>query len=263
MKKYIYIFKSEVMSSMQYVFEMFGRLILYFFMIFVFTYLWKYIYSNPEELINGYTMSQMIWYVMITEVLWFGLGGRNLCRKISNDVKSGNIAYNLNKPYNYVQYALASRLGEILIRTVIYIVAALVMGIFLVGDFPNIGFLGIVAVLFSGILATVINILLITFIGMFSFFMEDAHPLYWLYSKLILVLGTLFPVEFFPEVIQKVFVYSPVYVVSYGPAKLFVDFSIERCISILIAQIAYVFIAYGLCMILYKKGVKRLNVNGG
>lgn len=263
MKKYLYIFKSEVMSSMQYVFNMFTRLLLYFLMIFVFVQLWKYIYSDPDELINGYSMTQMIWYVMITEVLWYSLGGRNLCRKISNDVKGGNIAYNLNKPYNYVQYALASRLGEILIRTIIYIIAALIIGTFLVGEFPKIGAMGILAVLVSGILATVINILLITFVGMFSFIIEDASPLYWLYSKLILLLGTLFPIEFFPRAIQGIAKYSPIYVVSYGPAKLFVDFSIEKFVAILIAQIIYIFIAYGLCMILYKKGVKKLNVNGG
>lgn len=263
MKKYLYIFKSEVMSSMQYIFNMFARLLLYFLMIYVFVQLWKYIYSDPNELINGYNMNQMIWYVMITEVLWYSLGGRNLCRKISNDVKGGNIAYNLNKPYNYVQYVLASRLGEILIRTIIYIISAIIIGAFLVGEFPKLGIIGIIAVILSGILATAINILLITFVGLFSFIIEDANPLYWLYSKLILVIGTLFPIEFFPQTLQKIFKYSPIYVVSYGPAKLFVDFSLEKFVSILIAQIIYIFIAYGLCMILYKKGVKKLNVNGG
>lgn len=263
MKKYIYIFKSELMSSMQYVFNIFAKLLLYFLMIFVFIQLWKYIYSAPNELINGYSMNQMIWYVMITEVLWYSLGGRNLCRKIANDVKGGNIAYNLNKPYNYVQYVVASRLGEILIRTIIYIITALIIGFALVGEFPNIGLLGIFAVLISGILATAINILLITFIGLFSFIIEDANPLYWLYSKLILVVGTLFPIEFFPQALQGIFKYSPVYVVSYGPAKLFVDFSLEKFGAILIAQIIYILISYGLCMIIYKKGVKKLNVNGG
>ena len=49
-------------------------------------------------------MNQMIWYVIITEILWMSLGGRKLCRKICEDVRGGNIAYNINKPYNYINY---------------------------------------------------------------------------------------------------------------------------------------------------------------
>ena len=105
--------------------------------------------------------------------------------------------------------------------------------------------------------------LLIISIGLISFFIEDAHPFYWLYSKVILVLGTIFPIEYFPKVVQPILNYSPVYVVSYGPAKLFVDFSYSNFISIIIAQIIYVFIAYAICSLMYKKGVKNLNVNGG
>jgi ABC-2 type transport system permease protein len=93
--------------------------------------------------------------------------------------------------------------------------------------------------------------------------MEDSYPFYWLYSKVILVLGTIFPIEYFPHAIQPILSYSPIYVVSYGPAKLFVDFSYSNFITIIIAQVIYIIISYLLCSFLYRKGVKKLNVNGG
>ena len=49
----------------------------------------------------------------------------------------------------------------------------------------------------------------------------------------------------------------------YGPARLFVGFNINEALHILIAQIIYTVIAYGLCLFVYKKGVEKLNVNGG
>ena len=104
MRKYIFIFKSEIMSNLQYIFNIVTGFIGCFIMLFIFLNLWQYIYADPNELINGYNMNQMMWYVTITEVLWSIIGGRNLCKKISNDVRSGNIAYNINKPYNYSQY---------------------------------------------------------------------------------------------------------------------------------------------------------------
>lgn len=263
MKKYLFIFKSELMSHLQYVFNTLIGFITYFIMLFTFLNLWQYIYSDPNEVINGYTMNQMIWYVIITELLWMCLGGRKLCIQISNVVKSGNIAYILNKPYNYITYCLSSHFGAIVIKTIAQTVFAMLFGFVFLGGFPTLNIFSIIAIIITGILALVISILLITCISFLSFFIEDANPFYWLYGKFILILGTLFPIEYFPAAIIPFLKYSPIYVVSYGPAKLFVDFSWEMFISILSAQIIYVIFSYLLCSFIYKKGVKRLNVNGG
>lgn len=263
MKKYLFIFKSELMSNLQYIFNIIFGFITYFIMLFTFLNLWKYIYSDPSEVINGYTMNQMVWYVTITEIVWSIINGRALCRSISLDVKAGNVAYNINKPYNYILYWLSNHLGSCAVRAFFYIILGLITGFVFLGSFPNLNILSILCVLISIIFAVVISTLLITFIGLFSFIIEDSAPFYWLYSKLILVVGVLFPIEYFPKVIQPIINLSPVYVVSYGPAKLFVDFSFEKFISIFIAQIIYIIIGYLLCNLLYKKGVKRLNVNGG
>ena len=82
MRKYIYIYKSELMSTFQYVINILFRLINFILFIFIFMNLWNYIYDNPNELINGYSKTQMIWYVMITEIIWGAIEGRKYCRKI-------------------------------------------------------------------------------------------------------------------------------------------------------------------------------------
>lgn len=263
MKKYLFVFKSEVMSNLQYVFDIVVGFFGYFIMLFIFLNLWQYIYSDPREMINGYTMNQMIWYVIITELLWSIVSGRKLCKKICNDVRSGNIAYNINKPYSYIGYTLATHLGSATVKGILYICAGMLIGFLFLGSFPNLTIFSILAILLTGIFAITISTLLITFIGLFSFIIEDANPFYWLYSKFILIIGTIFPIEYFPKMIQPLLNWSPIYVVSYGPAKLFVDFTWNGFLSVFMAQIIYIFIAYGLCALLYKRGVKKLNVNGG
>ncbi len=263
MKKYFYIYKAEIMSNLQYVFNIITGFIGCFMMLFIFLNLWKYIYSNPSEIINGYTMNQMIWYVVITEILWMSLGGRKLCRKIIEDVRNGNIAYNINKPYSYIGYSLASHLGDFTIKGIIYTILGILTGLAFLRVFPSLNFLNVLAVILTGILATIISTLIIIFIGLFSFIIEDSNPFYWLYSKFILVLGTIFPIEYFPVFLQPILKLSPIYVVSYGPAKLFVNFSWQEFFIIIIAQFIYIIISYYLCLIVYKKGVRNLNVNGG
>ena len=263
MRKYFFIFKSELMSNLSYVANILFSFVGYFIMLFIFLNLWKYIYSNPSELINGYSMSQMIWYVIITEIIWSVLSGRKLCNRICDDVKSGNIAYNINKPYSYIGYILSSHLGLCAIRGILYIILGMVTGYIFLGAFPNLDVIGFIFVIISMILAIVISILLVTCFGFISFFIEDAKPFYWVYSKFILVLGTIFPIEFFPEWARGFLTYSPIYAVCYGPAKLFVDFSYSNLLSVLAAQLIYIVISYMICSAIYKKGVKSINVNGG
>lgn len=263
MRKYAFIIKTQVMSNLQYVFNLIFNYISYFIILFIFFNIWQYIYSDSTNLINGYNLNQMTWYVVITEIIWMTLNGRKFCIQISNDVKSGNITYNINKPYNYIGYVLSTHLGDILIRIGIYSILGVLTGFLFLGRFPDLNIFSVITVIITIFLALIISTLLITFIGLFSFFIEDSGPFYWVYSKLILVFGTMFPIEFFPSIIQKILNFSPVYVVSYGPAKLFVDFSWNNAISIIIAQLIYLAIAYLMCYLLYKKGVKKINVNGG
>ena len=263
MKKYLLIYKFEIMSNLQYVFNLLTGFVSFCVLMLIFYNLWGYLYSDPSQLINGYSMKQMIWYVIITEVLWMSLNGRNLCKKIADDVRGGNIAYNINKPYNYILYSAFSHLGGVTIKFVILAIIGSFVGVFALHGLPNISVLKFLVVLITMILATFISIFLIIFIGLISFYIEDANPLYWVYSKFILILGTLFPIEFFPKLLQPIVSYSPIYVVSYGPAKLFVNFNWTLAIQVIISQIIYLFFAYLICLLLYRKGVRHLNVNGG
>ena len=251
------------MTNLQYIFNVLTNVMAYFVIIFIYINLWNYIYDDPTQLINGYSKAQMIWYVIFTEIIYFSLGGRRACIKLAEEVKSGRIAYTINKPYNYVLYSLFSHMGNVFIKSIVFLIVGLLMGAIFIGEFPVLSFVNVLALLVIFYIALIVNTLFIIVIGLFSFIIEDSVPMYWLYSKFTLICGALFPIEFFPEKVQKILQFSPVSAINYGPAKLFVSFSWEQLIPILISQIAYMVIAYLLCMLVYRKGVKRLNVNGG
>ena len=80
---------------------------------------------------------------------------------------------------------------------------------------------------------------------------------------MILLIGTMFPIEMFPQYLRPIIKCTPIYVVTYGPAKLLINFSLQNFVQILLAQIIHLFVATTLTLILYEKGVKKLNVNGG
>lgn len=263
MRKYAVIYRSVLMENIQYVMNIFMGFISYFMFIFVFIHLWNYMYSSPGELISGYTREQMIWYTMITEMMWFGAGSGTVSRQAAKDIRSGNIAYLMNKPYHYTLYILAKHAGEWGIQLPMYAVLATAMGITMVGSLPDFHVVTLLAVIPCIILGITINAVFKLCISLISFWIEDSNPFQWLYDKMLLIVGTIFPIEIFPAQMQPFLKLTPIYTVCYGPAKLIVDFDMGKCVEILVVQMIYLAAGCSLMFFVYGKGGKKLYVNGG
>lgn len=263
MRKYLFIFKATLIESLQYIMNILLGFISFFLILFVFMNLWEYIYSDPSQLLSGYSMKQMIWYVILTEIIWFGTRNRTLTVQISNDIKTGTIAYGINKPYHYIAYIIAKHLGEIAIRLVLFTGAGLLLGFLALGGIAGFRLYQLPAIFLSLLLGIMINTFIRMTISVLSFWVEDCIPFHWIYDKLLIVIGTLFPVEVFPLWAQPIIKCTPIFVVSYGPAKLVVDYSTGMVGRVLFAQAIYFTVSLVILLLLYRKGVKRLNVNGG
>jgi ABC-2 type transport system permease protein len=205
----------------------------------------------------------MIWYVILTEIIWFGTRNRTLINQISQDIKSGTIAYGINKPYHYILYVIAKNLGEITCKFFMFLGAGLLIGYLYIGSFPHFHLYQLPVVILSFFLGIMITSSIRMTISVLSFWIEDSVPFHWIYDKLIIVIGTMFPVEMFPVWAQSVIKYTPIYVVTYGPAKLIIDYSTDLALQILFAQFIYFIVTLAILALLYQRGVKRLNVNGG
>ena len=263
MRKYAVIYQSVLMENLQYAVNIAMGFISYFIIIFVFINLWDYMYAAPGDLIAGYAKEQMIWYVMITEMIWFGARSGTITRQVAADIRGGNIAYLINKPYRYPLYILAKFTGEWNIQLPMYAVATAVIGMTMVGRLPDFHATTLLAVVPCIILGVTIHGVFKLCISMLSFWIEDSNPFQWLYDKMILVVGTIFPIEIFPTVLQPVLKLTPIYTVCYGPAKLIVDFSTEKYLEILMVQVIYLVFGCGMMFLIYEKGGKKLYVNGG
>jgi len=262
MKKYINIFKATLINELQYVSDIFLGFLSFLIKIFIFLQLWNYLYDDPSSLIAGLSKDQMIWYVIVTELIWYGTRNKTLVSQITDDIKSGGIAYTLNKPYSYIIYIITKNFGEISIKFLLYLILAIVTGLIFVGPIGfNILTLPLIIIVF--LLSFIINAVIKVIISMLSFYIEDSTPFHWLYDKIILILGTIFPIEIFPLFLQPILKFTPIYVVTYGPAKLVIDFSMNSFFTIILVQLIYLLTTILILTIIYRKGVKKLNVNGG
>jgi hypothetical protein len=80
--------------------------------LFIFSQLWKTVLGGGQ--IAGLNATGMLWYMVFTEVITLSTPATH--RTVSNDVKSGDLAYKLSRPYSYILYYLAVHCGEFLVR---------------------------------------------------------------------------------------------------------------------------------------------------
>lgn len=262
MKKYLNITKMVILEKSQYLYNQLFKTIMYAIFIYIFLQLWKYMYSD-SNIIAGYTLVQMVWYVAFTEIIFGGLLPRTIRKELSEEIRSGKIAYILNKPFNYVYYVLSKYAGEVVVGLLTYLTTGVVISYLIIGPLEQFSLMSIPFIFISLILASLIMGLIYILISLTAFWVEENKPFFWIYEKLLLCVGVLFPLEIFPITLQPFIKFSPVYVTMYAPAKMVVDFSYSKFFETFIFQIGYVLFFVALCALVYKKGVKKLNVNGG
>lgn len=256
MRKYLEIFKYSVKTQLTFIVDFFVSLISFGIHIIVFNELWEYILQGKE--IVGYTGEELIWYIIIAEFITYSTF--KVYRKIGDMVKSGTIANMLIRPVDFVNYTIAENLS-VYIKAFINMIFAIAIGLVLVGNI-NISISAVIFTLVAAIIGVFINILIQLFIGLIAFYTEENQSVYLIIQKLSFFL-VFTPIEFYPSIVQKIFYMLPTTYCVYAPAKIFTNFEIGEAAMLIGLEILSAAILYGIIRIMYAKGVKKINVNGG
>lgn len=260
LKKYLTTYNISLRNAIYYRSNLVGGIIMYTLFIYVFFCLWQIIYQG--DTIAGYTFPQMIWYVCATEVVAMSMGFGSFYQ-IGQEIKNGSIAYKLGRPYHYIWYQFANSLGSSSIRFIVFTAIAGVVGTIFVGAPPITNFWAILFFIISLLLSFLLKFFMLMSIALTAFFVEENRPFFFIYSKLVLILGTFVPIEFFPNWLQSVLKYMPFSLVAWAPAKMFVGFSWDHALFAIPAQLIWTLIFINVAMATYRKGVRAIHVHGG
>ncbi len=230
--------------------------------LFIFLRLWTVTYAETHQTtLAGLSLAQMLWYLTLTECII--LSTPRIAQTVDEDVRTGSLAIQLVRPVSYPLYRLAVTLGERSIRFALNIIVGAIVAFLLVGPI-NFQVNGLLFCLITLPFAFIVDFLGNFLVGLFAFWLEDTSGLLLIYSKLIMVLGgMLMPVELFPEPIKSIVQVLPFSALVYGPAKIFVDPSIDLLTDVLLHQL-FGGILFGMAVwLLYNKAVKRVQGQGG
>lgn len=263
LNKYCKIAKTSISNNIVYFWDFFGRNVFFMFIMFIYLMLWNAIYlQKGENVLGGLTINDMIWYLVVTELVT--LSRSNIFNQINEDVKGGAIAYQLNKPYSYIAYCFSNSFGETFTKLVTNSIAGIMVGLVFVGPLKDFSIGSLPFIILSLGAGCCLNFFIYMSLALTAFWIEENSAFFWIYSKLVFTLGgMLLPIDMFPEWLQGISRYLPFAYVTYTPARLAVDFSIGRFVQGFSIQMAYIGAFILISVLLYRRGVRNVNVNGG
>jgi len=261
MKKYASIFKTQVINSLAYPGEILWRSLAILIFLWVFTFLWRVAYANADtDTLVGLTLQDTLWYLMLAETI--ELSRPRFAQAIAQSVKDGSIAYLLSKPYDFLLYQMSVNAGDTIFRFILTITFGSTLVWYMAGPPPDPR--GWPLTLIAIAAGWVINFCLTALIGLAAFVTEEVAPFEWIYQKFIFILGgMMIPIDFYPEWLQAISRATPFAYIMYGPARLFVDPSPERFLTLLAGQMIWIFSLGLIVTLLYRRGLRRLAINGG
>lgn len=259
--KYVFIGRITLRNQLAYAADFLIRSIFLLLILYIFMQLWRTTYEGTgTATIAGYTLRQMMWYLIFTESVILASPG--LTVKVEEEVKSGDVAFKLIRPVNFVVFHYMEFMSEAAIRLAVNLLLGAAIGLLLVGLPPlGPGLLWLPLLAFGGL---TVNFTLLMLLALTSFWIEETSGLAFVYNKILFTVGAmLMPLELFPEALQQASRWLPFRTVVYFPAKTAVAFEPGQLAGMLAVQWGWALLLGAGVWAVYRRGVKKLNVNGG
>lgn len=241
---------------------MFGDLL----MLAVTYYLWKAIYgSSSEEIINGFTLNQMIIYVFITFLTGL-MTSVDISQDISREVLDGSIAINLVRPINYEKRMFFQGLGNVFYNFIVIFLVTFTLTTFLFYRyFGDINVVNIIIYFVSITLGILISFYFSYIFGLFSFKITNMWGMSQIMQAIIQLLsGTLIPIAFFPTWVQAVVKLFPFSSIIYTPTMIYLGkLSSTEIVCSLGIQVFWIVLLMVIARSMWQAMIKNLTVVGG
>lgn len=237
---------------------LYGRALFFGVILGVFSALWRAVAEAGMPLAARH--QDLVWYLATTEWILLSAPLRHL--EIQEQVRRGDVAYQLPRPVSYPRATFAQCLGTLLVQAPILGGVAFGCAFAFTGTLPSAR-----AVLFVvpfGLVAAAVLAELYVALGLLSFWLSDATPLYWVASKLMFILGGLMlPLELYPGWLQLVASCTPFPSLLAGPGGLLLHGPDAGVLSLALRLGVWAVLLFGLVELLFRRAVRSLQVGGG
>lgn len=253
-KRFIYLIKTYSVYYRKYPIGLFLKLVYLPFQLLMYVFLWFAISKH-----TSIDMKYMFFYYLYAILLSYAFPFVRIARDIQADVMSGRIVNVLVRPLNYIEPILSKYIAWLLCYSVVYIPVITLTVIF----YP-ISYLYLLQFIVLVILGSIIEFFLWYNIGLLSLRVEKIRGIMIAVSAIRqFASGTLIPLSFFPEHLQKIckllpfrlYIFTPIHTLLHGQTN-------QSFLEIVLLCLLWIFLFSVNSSYLWNKGMESIKING-
>lgn len=252
-------------KQLAYRFDYFVGVLNGFLYVFIFTSLWKAVYS-PQPLLThgGFSLNGIITYAVLamTVRICFSMDDTVIYKK----VQDGSVAIDLIRPVSFFSMNLAECVGysffHVMARGLpILGLSFFVFDLSLPADPTNFLLFAL-----SGTMGYLIMFMINFIVGLLAFWFLEVFPFQlFKYGLITLFSGGIVPVDFFPEAFQPFVAMLPFQYILYAPTVILMGHSADAQGSgdLIAGQIFWAIALFAVSNAMWRAGQKKLVIQGG
>lgn len=236
-----------------------GLSLLFMTCLIIFACLWKI--AVVKSAATALAPDRLLWYIAFNQWVLFSIP--EIYLEMEDDLRSGRFAYLLPRPVSYLGAKFCEGAGMLLLNLSALGLVTFLFTWFWTGSLPCHP-LSLCPVFLAGILAGLVALLFQMAIGLTSFWIQEVGPCYWIWEKLLYVLGGLIlPLSIYPGWLQKLAGWTPFPALLGNRSILAFDFRLESYFSLFFQLCLWAGFGAVLLLCLFHKGLRSLTIEGG
>lgn len=238
--------------------EHYARVLFLIVILGIFSSLWRAVAATGANV--GGDPHTFVWYLAMTE--WVLMSAPHIHFRIEDDVRRGDVAYQIVRPASYLGAHFAEGVGALVARAPVLLAGAFV-GAWMFGGAPAHP-LSIVRAIAFGCVASLVLMGYNVALGLTAFWLGDIAPVYWIWQKLTFVLGgLLLPLTLYPDLVIRVARLTPFSAILAGPASFVLDRPLFGAGVLVLALVGWGGVAALVAVMTFGTIARRLQLNGG
>ena len=237
--------------------ELLGRVAFFAMILGVFSAIWR---AVGESSPGTRDPREMLWYIAMTE--WVVMSAPMIQFQMAEDVRRGDVAYQIARPASWLGSRIAHGVGAMAVRAPVMLLVAGAAAWAFAGAPAHPERL-VLATTF-GLLAMAVMTLFHVVIGVGAFWIGDIAPAFWIWQKLVFVIGgMLLPLQFYPDVFVRAALWTPFPIFLAGPASLMTAAPLMDVGRLTLALVLWAVVGWTAGSLLFSRAARRLQLNGG
>ena len=226
-------------------------------------YLWRTVYAGAPS-IEGYDWREMRTYILVAYAV-NGLLGFYSAARMTNTIRTGEVATELTRPVDYLGSQLAQAGGAALVEGALSGGIAILLGLAFLDIAPPRSPLAAALFLASVCLGFLVKFLVSYLVALLCFRTTNAVGLIWAQTAVVnLFSGALIPLAFFPGWLRGVVLAMPFQGIVYTPASIYLgELEGGGLVGALGLQLFWVAALWALARALWAPSVRALDIQGG